>query len=96
VEVGYLAAVNAGDYERYVSSGKRLKVAPDPLQRAVVGDRDYASVKGNVEDGLGVGIAQIRSLLHLLDVALEFLEVRVRHPGRASRAPRDSSSARIS
>ena len=77
-----MARVHAGDDEGDVRSRERLQMSPDPLERVVVGDLDDAGVEGDIDDGLGVGVARVGRSLHLVDVALEFFEVRVRHPGQ--------------
>ncbi len=55
---------------------------PDPLQSLVASYLDDAGMEGDVDHGLGVGVARIGRSLHLFHVALKLFEVRVRHPGQ--------------
>ena len=69
--------VGAGDDERDVRPRERLERAPDPLERAVVGELDDPAVEPGIGLGDAVPVVVAGGGAHRLEVAAELGDVRV-------------------
>ena len=97
VEVGRPLRVRAGNDEGDVGPRERLERAPDPFERAVVGELDDPPVEAGVGLGHAVAVVVARRRAHRLEVPGELRDVGVGQPrnGQPSRrAPRASSGPR--
>ena len=76
-----------GRRDRDVGAQEWLQGPPDALERGVAREVHDVAVEGRVGGGLHEGVACLRRLPHLLDVALQDVQVRLRDRGKGEFRP---------